>query len=1719
MTSFPTPSWIRSIFFAFLVMGWLPQSALALGAYGTAVDVDCPTTMPYDALKDAGSPLQECTLCHDSNYPVSFPNGGNVRAAEKASWDNQTLTDFCPVANTAPVINPAIGAKMVTAGQQLSFNVNAQDVDAADTLTWTLQNGPAGASLTNGANGVAAFAWTPNAGDVGVHNVTFMVSDDAVPAGSAMEIVAITVVAANQAPVLGAIGNQSVNEGETLAFTVAANDPDVGDTVTLTVANLPTGATFTAGTGAFSWSPNFAQSGNFSVTFTATDSGNPALSDSETIVISVGEVNRPPTLNPIGNQGVNEAEALNLQITSSDPDGDGLTLTATGLPNGSTFTPNGGNGTFSWTPGFGETGTYNVTFTVTDDGVPPAAAMETIVISVGDVNRAPTLTPIGNQTVNEGMALAFTVTAADADGDMVTISSANLPMGATLTPSGAGMSDFAWTPAFNQGGNHTVTFTATDNGNPSLNSSETLTISVGDLNRPPVLGAIGDTTVNEGEMVQIAITSTDPDGDSLTLQLANQPQGAALQDNGDGTGTFAWTPGFGEAGNYSVTVSATDDGTPVAMDQETFMITVGDVNRPPALAPIGNKAANTNQLLTFDISGSDPDGDNVTCSVTGNPAGSTFTDNANGTGTFSWMPGDADVGSHTMTFTAADAGNPMLSVTETITVAVGLVNNMPTLVQIGDRTVLQGQTLSFSLLATDPDGNALTFTAANAPAGATLTNNNDGTASFVWTPGATQVGAVNVTFTVTDDGIPPMTDEEVVKLSIQGAGGGGFGASDATWWETWGGNLSVTGNGATPLSMVEILDADTGTVLGQVTADANGDFQTGECRSYSQRYKRKGKRRWRTITIQECLVPVQAPCEIQVRMGTTTSLRVPVNNAPAECGMAATDLIDGSAFYSVSKKKKRKRGRVRTLSVMGQNLPPMAEVEIRDAGTDTVLETAMADASGRLSWSVTNPAAVPCFIRLASMDHFSSEIPVMHQPRKKRGKRNRRGPAVPLCAAPPSFPPPGPTTVTGGGGGVAGGGGVIGGGGGNNGGGNNGGGNNGGGNNGGGNNGGGNNGGGNVDQANIDAFNQTVYPLTSMYCIGCHSGAPGSLGSPDIANPTLESAYTAVWVGQKVNLTQPIASRLVQRLSTGHGCWSDMCNDDAETMRASIAMWALLVGGGGSTNNQESITSANQTMADGIEGGGNTRFDDAVIARWEFQEGAGDVAADSSGVAPAMDLALAGTTWLGGGGIKNVSGGGVAGPGTAIKLHNLIANSDTGSGAYSIEAWVATDDVMQRGPARIVSYSRDTGARNFTMGQQQYSYSYRNRSRANGVGGNGTPSLETDDDDRLVKPELTHVVMTYDPTNGRKIFVNGQYSGDADTKVQGNLALDNWDPSHSFLIGNELTGNRLWKGDIRFVAIHNRALNDAEIASHHLAGNGSSLLLRFDVAQWTGEPGSVIELSVSEFDAYSYLFSRPTYVGTTGAGIPIRNLRVMVNGQVPIAGQAFRNVDTVVTQSPQQLSPLASVISKNQGPEADVFSIAFEVLGDNQAVVVDINSPVTPGGFLDEGNPDAGLRNFSQINQTMSQLTGVSTQDRNVERTFATLTQQLPGGNDLRSFVSSHQVGSFKLAIEYCDRMVETRSLREAIFGTGFNFNNRTYTAFQDPNAAPLISDRLVEKFYGTGLANQPTAEQARPAVTQLITDLTAQCTNDNACDREHTQSVVKAACTAVLSSAPVLFH
>jgi len=650
--------------------------------------------------------------------------------------------------------------------------------------------------------------------------------------------------------------------------------------------------------------------------------------------------------------------------------------------------------------------------------------------------------------------------------------------------------------------------------------------------------------------------------------------------------------------------------------------------------------------------------------------------------------------------------------------------------------------------------------------------------------------------------------------------------------------------------------------------------------------------------------------------------------------------------------------------------------------------------------------------------------------------------------------------------------------------------------------------------ASVNAFSSIVHPLLVTNCTTCHSGA--GPGSPHIALSDSKAAFHQIMDQGKVRLSDPATSRLVQRLvADRHHCWTD-CPTDGAVMQAAIQQWADLIDfGSGGVSIGETLASNALSLGDGIQDVGSERYLDHLIAFYEFKEGSGNVALDTSGVAPAMDLELqgGGVEWLASYGLDFSAGRAIAPAATSRKLYDRIAAVETGTGQYTVEAWVQAASTDQEGPARIISYSRGTGQRNFTLGQVLYNWDFRNRSINPEVSGNGTPTLQTYDGDQDLQDRLQHVVLTYDLFRGRRVHVDAAYTDDLDELEPGRLW--NWDPSHSFVLGDETTGGRQWVGQVRMLAIYEQALTQSQILQNYQAGVGKRLLMRFDVAHWTS-PGSVIEFQVTEFDNYSYLFCTPTFKTSDPAGYRLTNIRVAVNDEIPTTGQAFRTLDTQVTSEVHELSAQCSIIPKSPlGAAGDRFAIVFERLGGFENVVATTDPPPIDI-ILDPGaNPTEGIRDFARVNETMADVTGVDPLTPAVEAAYLDLEQQLPGEQDLRSFVSSHQVGIAKLALEYCDELVEAPVTRDAFFGTGFAFNLEPVTAFAQRD---VIFDALYDQMIGVTLGSQPLRSDVQAELDLLVDTLLSDCLLTT-CDAERTETIVKGTCAAVLSSAAVTIH
>ncbi len=640
-------------------------------------------------------------------------------------------------------------------------------------------------------------------------------------------------------------------------------------------------------------------------------------------------------------------------------------------------------------------------------------------------------------------------------------------------------------------------------------------------------------------------------------------------------------------------------------------------------------------------------------------------------------------------------------------------------------------------------------------------------------------------------------------------------------------------------------------------------------------------------------------------------------------------------------------------------------------------------------------------------------------------------------------------------------------------------------------------------------FRDTVYPLLNTYCAGCHADSAATPQSPFFASDDTDTAYAAALT--RMDLETPANSRFVIRLgSEFHNCWDD-CLSNSAAMRAAITTLSDAIIP--TEVDPSLVTSKAVSLVDGIVSSAGGRHGTNVIALYAFKTGTGTTVYDTSGIEPSLNLSLSGTyNWIGGWGVQFIDGKAQGSTTASAKLHNLI----TATGEYTVEAWVAPGNVTQDGPARITTYSGGAMDRNFMLGQTLYNYDAFNRSDQTDQG--GEPQLSTADADEDLQATLQHIVVTYDPANGRSIYVNGNYTDDPDS-VPGGL-LNDWDNTFAFAVASEVDNSNRWTGTIRLLAIHNRALSSAQVLQNYEVGVGEKYYLLFNVSDHIGITDAYIVFEVSQFDSYSYLFDEPFFVildsQVTPGSFPISGIRIGINGREAPVGQAFATLDTNITNADyaveglQRLSALGTVISLEKGPGLDEFFLTFEVLAAETNVVVEADpKPLTPPPDLPR-SPQLGIRNFAEINATMSLAVNIPTTNSDVARTYQLVHQAMPVAPDITGFISSQQMGITQLAIKYCSVLVDDPGLRSAYF-PGFPFETSQATAFNDRQ---LLLDPLIDNMVGNGISTQPALAALRAEVNSLVDNLIA-CTGS--CESDRTERVVKAACATVLGSAVML--
>ena len=666
-------------------------------------------------------------------------------------------------------------------------------VVAQNTLTYSLVNAPSGASIHPKTG---KFTWTPTlAQGPATYHITVRVTDQQGAQDSEVITVTVNDGGGNAPPILAAIGNKTVNENSALDFTASATDADPGQTLAYSLdAGAPASASINPVTGAFTWTPTEAQGpGSFPITVRATDNGTNHLSDSETITVTVKEVNSAPVMPAITDRTVNENSALSFTVTASDPNDTPANAIAfsldPGAPAGATI--NAGSGLFTWTPNesFGP-GEYPITVRATDNGSPVLYATRTFLVTVNELNVAPVLTI--NNTVTtvtpfadfegysdgtyNGTVLfrhpAFSSTTigfVDTNVVNATTVESNFPAGNLSTRA------LYATWQFKSG---TVdpwlrlsTYNASILPNPTVNLAQRVrfdirtdkALKVGLSVRETGTGAgIGANGGNTGtiEFVGVSgVTSGTPQPtrtiaaggwNTVEFNLPGEPMSAFT---GDGTLSSATGKGVLEA---LALLPAAGNG-PYNVYLDNFAVVTVSTNAmvdPDTTFTLTNSATDADaplQALTFSLDPGAPEGAEI------DPD----------TGVFTWTPSNQSPRTNWITVRVTDDGPGSLSDAKTFLLVVNKVNTAPNLSAFPDQgvEVSSGGSVNLTAAATDADvpEDTLTYSlVGTVPSGATI---DPVTGDFSWTPPAGLSTNV-ITVRVTDNGVPPLYDEKDLLILV-----------------------------------------------------------------------------------------------------------------------------------------------------------------------------------------------------------------------------------------------------------------------------------------------------------------------------------------------------------------------------------------------------------------------------------------------------------------------------------------------------------------------------------------------------------------------------------------------------------------------------------------------------------------------------------------------------------------------------------------------------------------------------------------------------------------------------------------------------------------------------------------------------------------------------------------------------------------------------------------
>ena len=686
--------------------------------------------------------------------------------------DQLTLELQGAPANTPPsVTNPGTQNNLVS--DNINLVIVATDVDN-DPLTYSASGLPTGLSINNTSGLISGTVTT-----VGNFNVSVTVNDGT--DNSVINFVwdVIQNPPANTPPNVSNPGTQNNLVNDNINLVIVATDVD-NDPLTYSASGLPAGLSINNTSGLISGTVTTV--GNFNVSVTVNDGTDNSVINFVWDVIQNPPANTPPNVSNPGTQNNLVNDNINLVIVATDVDNDPLTYSASGLPAGLSI--NNTSGLISGT--VTTVGNFNVSVTVNDGTDNSVINFVWDVIQNPPANTPPNVSNPGTQNnlVNDNINLVIVAT--DVDNDPLTYSASGLPAGLSINNTSGLISGTVTTV-----GNFNVSVTVNDGTDNSVINFVWDVIQNPPANTPPNVTNPGNQSNTEGSSINLSVTASDVDGDTLTFSATGLPTGLSINST---SGLITGTITTGSAGGYNPTVTVSDGqlNTPVSFlwtvtlagvcgpltqEAEVGILTGNFVVANDAAAsggqfievPNGNgnqnslsghaaeycftvTTAGTYRLNTI-VRASGSNNNSFFVTVDGSPSSGYLWDarvSSGFTNDYVNQRNGADPvefvlapGEHTIVVYQREDGTQLDRLTLELQGAPA--NTPPSVTNPGTQSNIVNDNISLAIVATDVDNDPLTYSASGLPTGLSI-NNTSGLISGT----VTTVGNFNVSVTVND---------------------------------------------------------------------------------------------------------------------------------------------------------------------------------------------------------------------------------------------------------------------------------------------------------------------------------------------------------------------------------------------------------------------------------------------------------------------------------------------------------------------------------------------------------------------------------------------------------------------------------------------------------------------------------------------------------------------------------------------------------------------------------------------------------------------------------------------------------------------------------------------------------------------------------------------------------------------------------------------------------